>query len=242
MKMQDSQLGGLLKDIDPFCGLKLRGHGRHLQRIGTVHAVQRAAVSDFGDQRQGARKHQKLTTPFCCKRSMKMKTSLRIFSGSGRLNVGLQFLHNLQQGVLAVAAFQNFASGALQSQGAFRKQQRPLLPRSRSSGTPVAKRGWLDSSGCGMRYLLLGMKGAGRRPSRLHVGIVDSVELRPKNFAFFAQRIHGQFLLGAGLGMLGHIVKREVRVRRRLLQARLEIIQIRPTAMDSAAAALPCAA
>jgi len=50
MRMQHSQLPGLLKNIRPLCRRKFRLNRGKFHRIRAIDAVQRAAVRDFGDQ------------------------------------------------------------------------------------------------------------------------------------------------------------------------------------------------
>ncbi len=50
VRVQHPQLAGLLENIDPLRGGKLRSHCSQFQRIGAVDAVQRAAVREFGDE------------------------------------------------------------------------------------------------------------------------------------------------------------------------------------------------
>src|ERR1700728_3557419 len=89
---------------------------------------------------------------------------------------------------------------------------------------PIARRGWLESSG-GAMLAALDSKRARRRPSRLHVGEVERVELRPENVALVAQGLDRQLLLGSRLGIVEDIVHRELRILRRLIKPGLEIIE-----------------
>src|SRR5271170_2705367 len=72
---------------------------------------------------------------------------------------------------------------------------------------------------------LLNPKSPGRRPSRLHVGKVERVQLCPKNVALRAQRRDRQILLNSGSGILSHKLQSESRVFRSLIETRCEIVK-----------------
>ncbi len=58
MQMQNAQAGRFAKNSQPFFGGKF-GFGRsENQRIGAVHTMQRAAVSNLGDKGQRIGEHQ----------------------------------------------------------------------------------------------------------------------------------------------------------------------------------------
>ena len=52
VKMQNAERGGLAENAQPVGGRELFFARRQLQRIRAVHAVQRAAVRDLGNQGQ----------------------------------------------------------------------------------------------------------------------------------------------------------------------------------------------
>ena len=58
MQMENAKPTCFLKHSDPFACGKLRLRRNQLQRIGAIHAVQRATMRDFGDQRQWVWNHQ----------------------------------------------------------------------------------------------------------------------------------------------------------------------------------------
>jgi hypothetical protein len=53
MDVEDAKLGGLLKDALPIFGGEFFFGAVHLEWIRAIEAVERAAVSDLGDQRGG---------------------------------------------------------------------------------------------------------------------------------------------------------------------------------------------
>src|SRR5216683_1962804 len=89
---------------------------------------------------------------------------------------------------------------------------------------PAARRGWLESSG-GATLAGLDAECARRRPSRFHVGEVESVELRPQDVALIAQGLDRQLLLGASLCVVVDIVQGELRIFRGLIESGFEIVQ-----------------
>ena len=50
--MHDTEFGGLTEDAGPGVGRQFVRAGGKLLRIGAVDAVQRAPVSEFGDERE----------------------------------------------------------------------------------------------------------------------------------------------------------------------------------------------
>src|SRR5206468_12743199 len=47
--LENAELGGFLKDAGPVFGRDLEVAGLQFERVGTIDAVQRAAVGEFGD-------------------------------------------------------------------------------------------------------------------------------------------------------------------------------------------------
>ena len=58
MQMQNSEPGGLAENAQPVCGCEFFLARAQLQRIRAVHAMQRAAVRNLGDEGQRIRHYQ----------------------------------------------------------------------------------------------------------------------------------------------------------------------------------------
>ena len=58
VKMQHTHLRGLSENAQPVFRFQFRVCRSQLQRIGTVHAVQRATMRDLGDESERIRKRQ----------------------------------------------------------------------------------------------------------------------------------------------------------------------------------------
>jgi hypothetical protein len=59
--MQHAERGGLAKNAQPVGGCEFFGARGQFQRIRAVHAVQRTAVRDLGNQGQRVRRHRAST-------------------------------------------------------------------------------------------------------------------------------------------------------------------------------------
>src|ERR1700680_1175878 len=70
---------------------------------------------------------------------------------------------------------------------------------------------------------LLRTKGAERWPPRFHIGVVERIELSPKNLAFLAQCLDGLLLFSVGACMVGHELKCKLSISRSLIQPCFEI-------------------
>src|ERR1700676_3203231 len=89
---------------------------------------------------------------------------------------------------------------------------------------PVARRGWLASSG-GAMLISLNPERARRRPSGFNVSEKQCVELRPQDIALVAQRLDCQVLLRARFRVVVYVVHGELRIFRSLIKSGFEIIQ-----------------
>jgi hypothetical protein len=58
VRVKHPQLAGLLENVDPLFGGKLRTCRSQFQRIRTIDAMQRAAVRDLGDEGERVGNHE----------------------------------------------------------------------------------------------------------------------------------------------------------------------------------------
>ena len=58
MQMQNAHPCCFREDPQPVFGFQLRTCGGEFQRIGTIHAVQRTAMGNLGNESERVRKHQ----------------------------------------------------------------------------------------------------------------------------------------------------------------------------------------
>ena len=77
----------------------------------------------------------------------------------------------------------------------------------------------------GLRSCALNAEGARRGRSRLDVGIIKRIELRPEDVAFVAQGLDREFLLGARMRVFVDVLDGEVRILRRLMKTGLEVVE-----------------
>src|SRR6266403_2961875 len=205
--------------------------------------MQRATVGEFSDERQrigdGGCHSQKNAVPI---RSgpLQRKVERALFLQKGeiakdvlldllRLGFGidlLQIQNDLLDGVLAVAAFDDFQTWAVEAQGALGHEQHALVvvfAKAASRGearAAVRIRRHSNPSRC-----LVRLKGAGRGPAGIHVGKVKSVKLGPENVALGAQGGVRQRLLLARVGVAYDPGKREFGVFGGLREAAGEIVE-----------------
>src|SRR5215467_2461869 len=78
MKMQHSHLRGFRENTAPVFGLQFRLSGCKLERVGTVHAMERTAMGDLGDKGERLCRHlmSKMRFSWSCSRN---------FSASSRI-------------------------------------------------------------------------------------------------------------------------------------------------------------
>src|ERR1017187_8267178 len=163
-----------------------------------------------------------------CNCSIKLTTSARTFPGGARMNCCSSFP--------TISARESWPA---QSSKIARPVPSTLIAPSGKSTTgasvvppqrhPVASRGMLASVNSAtdspFALVVADPKRTRRRPTRLHVSEIESVELRPQNVALVAQRLNHALLLGARGRMIEHILDGKRRVLRRFRQARLKIIE-----------------
>jgi hypothetical protein len=55
--------------------------------------------------------------------------------------------------------------------------------------------------------------------------VIERIQLRPENVAFFTQGLNNQFLLSTGVCVFGHVLQRKISIDGSLIEPSLEVIQ-----------------